>query len=490
MLFVEGLQSNLQLEIRKFGPFTYEEAKTIARNVEAAVCSRKATAGISVISSPKSEPSANIEEKLAALQSEFDLLNKSLTEIKSTLKYNSEKCTCKRNHRAKFSSRISARRPVCFNCRSPGHIARKCPLKSRTVQHNKPHMQAGNACVDSPSPFSSNINYSIGSDMNEEPTISTISTAEIDTNPCSVFGSIYSVPFNFLVDSGSHVTAVSLETCIKIFHSIPAVDSVEIPVLQTASGIPLIIKGTFECSFQIGDQFYPMKTLIIENLTHPVVLGRDFMFAYVLSIDFKKSLITLSDKPDLMTPPTEDDISDTTAFHGLSLVAEPFVSNTRPKQPRSQDASDPFDLSDTFLSDSEPFLEASVSTILDAKPSTVLSVPSNNETARNYHNARFPCLKRLPNFSSFLLILLFLTVFPLLIPSSPYSQTSPNSNPVYFTSFRSHLPWFNNSQSCLLNDSHLLNFVSQNTNSDPAHSNNLQQNSQTIQCFPVQPLRS
>ena len=73
----------------------------------------------------------------------------------------------------------------------------KCPLKSRTVQHNKPHVQASNACFDSPSPFLSNINYSIASDMNEEPTISTISTAEIDTNPCSVFGPIYSVPFNF-----------------------------------------------------------------------------------------------------------------------------------------------------------------------------------------------------------------------------------------------------------------------------------------------------
>ena len=114
-----------------------------------------------------------------------------------TLKYNSRKCTCKRNRHAKIFSRISVRRPVCFNCRSPGHITRKCPLKSSTVQHNKPHVQASDACFDSPSPFLSNINYSIGSDMNEEPTISTISTAEIDTNTCSVFGSIYSVPFIF-----------------------------------------------------------------------------------------------------------------------------------------------------------------------------------------------------------------------------------------------------------------------------------------------------
>ena len=65
----------------KFGPLTYEEAKAIARNVETAVCSTKATADVSVISSPTFEPSANIEEKLAALQSEFDLRNKSLTEI-------------------------------------------------------------------------------------------------------------------------------------------------------------------------------------------------------------------------------------------------------------------------------------------------------------------------------------------------------------------------------------------------------------------------
>ena len=58
-----------------------------------------------------------------------------------------------------------------------------------------------------------------------------------------------------------------------------------------------------------------MKTLIIENLTHPVVLGRDFILAYVSPTDFKKSRITLSDEPDLMTTPPEDDLSDTTAFH-------------------------------------------------------------------------------------------------------------------------------------------------------------------------------
>ena len=127
--------------------------------------------------------------------------------------------------------------------------------------------------------------------------------------------------FNFLVHSGSHVTAVSLETYLKIFHPILAIDSVEIPDLQTAGGTPSITKWTFECSFQIGDQFYPMKTLIIENLTHPVVLGRDFMFAYVLSIDFNKSLITFSAESYLTTTPAKDDLSDTTAFHDLSFVA-------------------------------------------------------------------------------------------------------------------------------------------------------------------------
>ena len=169
----------------------------------------------------------------------------------------------------------------------------------------------------------------------------------------------------------------------------------------------------------------------------------------------------MSDEPDLMTTPTEDDLSDTTAFHGLSLVAEPFVSNTRSKQLRSHDASDAFDLPDVFLSDSEPFLEDSVSTISDGKPSTVWSVSSSDEIAKNYHNARSSCLKSSPNVLPFLL---FLTVFQLLISSSPHFQTSPYSNPVYFTSFHSHLPSFNNSQSCLSNDSHLLNFVSLNTN--------------------------
>ena len=86
---------------------------------------------------------------------------------------------------------------------------------------------ASDACFASPSPFLGNINNSLGSEINEEPTISTISTASNDTNPCSVFGSIYSVPFSFLVDSGSCVTAVSHETYLKIVHSVPAVHSVD-----------------------------------------------------------------------------------------------------------------------------------------------------------------------------------------------------------------------------------------------------------------------
>ena len=177
-MFVEGLRSNLKLEIRELGPLTYEEAKRIARNVEAAVRSTKGPADISVIFSPTFEHSVNIEEKFAALQSEFDLLNKSLTEIQLTLKYNSRKCTCKRNRHAKFSSRNSLDDLVCFPCRSPGHIARQCPLKSRTVQHNEPHMQANDARFAPPSLFLSNINHSLCSKMNEEPTISTISTAQ------------------------------------------------------------------------------------------------------------------------------------------------------------------------------------------------------------------------------------------------------------------------------------------------------------------------
>ena len=39
LLFVDCQQSNLQLELRKFGPLTYEEEKTITRNVEATVYS-------------------------------------------------------------------------------------------------------------------------------------------------------------------------------------------------------------------------------------------------------------------------------------------------------------------------------------------------------------------------------------------------------------------------------------------------------------------
>ena len=128
-----------------------------------------------------------------------------------------------------------------------------------------------------------------------------------------------------------------------------------------------------------------------------------------------------------------------------------------------------FNLSDIFLSDSGPFLEDSVSTISFAKPFTVLSVSSDEEIASNYHNSRFPCLTS-SNFLSFL-ILSFLTVSQSLI---------------FSTSLHSHFLLFTNSQLCLSIYSHLLKFLSLNTNFYPAQSDNLQQNSQTTQCFPVQ----
>ena len=113
------------------------------------------------------------------------------------------------------------------------------------------------------------------------------------------------------------------------------------------------------------------------------------MFAYVLSIDFKTSLIILSDEPDLMTTPNEYDLFNTTAFHvhDLSSVAEPFVLNTCPKQPRSHDTFDTFDLPHMFLSGSEPFRKDSISTISSVKP-TVSSVFSDDEIANNYHHGK------------------------------------------------------------------------------------------------------
>ena len=71
-------------------------------------------------------------------------------------------------------------------------------------------------------------------------------------------------------------------------------------VFQAASGTSLQANGTFHSTYQFGNNFYPQKTYVMDNLPHPVLLGQDFLSKYALSINFLTSHLTLGNSPNFI----------------------------------------------------------------------------------------------------------------------------------------------------------------------------------------------
>ena len=109
---------------------------------------------------------------------------------------------------------------------------------------------------------------------------------DVSESNFSIFGSISSEPFDFLIDTGLTITAVSYKTWLQISHSHNHFNSSKSLTVHSASCTPLRIHGSFPCQFQINEVSYPFPTYVIYDLSHPVILGSDFLTAYALSIDF------------------------------------------------------------------------------------------------------------------------------------------------------------------------------------------------------------
>ena len=113
-------------------------------------------------------------------------------------------------------------------------------------------------------------------------------------------GSFNSHPLPFLIDTGSSITAISHDTWLKISNpDIKLNTSVFLPI-QSASGKFLCIYGSFDCHFEIDGSSYPFQTYVIHDLSHPVILGRDFLSAFALSLNFSNSSLHLCSSP--LTP--------------------------------------------------------------------------------------------------------------------------------------------------------------------------------------------
>ena len=58
-------------------------------------------------------------------------------------------------------------------------------------------------------------------------------------------------------------------------------------IFHTAGGTPLEVLGTFDYLFIIDGSLYPFRTYVIANLSHDVIIGKDFIFNFAKTIDFQ-----------------------------------------------------------------------------------------------------------------------------------------------------------------------------------------------------------
>ena len=91
-----------------------------------------------------------------------------------------------------------------------------------------------------------------------------------------VHGIIQDTPVFMLVDTGASVTAVSSSLFARI--SPPEhLDPAPLPYIRTISGEHLPVQGIVKLTFTFSDVSYSFESLVIYQLTYPVVLGRDFL---------------------------------------------------------------------------------------------------------------------------------------------------------------------------------------------------------------------
>ena len=93
-----------------------------------------------------------------------------------------------------------------------------------------------------------------------------------------VHGIIQDTPAFMLVDTGASVTAVSSSLFARI--SLPVhLDPAPLPYIRTVSGEHLPVQGIAKLTFTFSNVSYSFESLVIEQLTYPVVLGMDFLLS-------------------------------------------------------------------------------------------------------------------------------------------------------------------------------------------------------------------
>ena len=121
--------------------------------------------------------------------------------------------------------------------------------------------------------------------------LTTAYTINCTFSPYSICGDIQKTPVNFLLDTGSPVSLLNG----SVWEKIKSPGSVLHPWTGSAligvGGQHLQIQGTAEVQVQVAGQPFPIRMLIVDNLSTEAILGLDFMEANQCSLAVGERLL-------------------------------------------------------------------------------------------------------------------------------------------------------------------------------------------------------
>jgi len=122
--------------------------------------------------------------------------------------------------------------------------------------------------------------------------------------------------FPALVDTGASVTAISANVWDKYLSQTSlCLDSSSVSCITSVNGLPLVTLGKVWLNFSIESEVFPFEIYVIKDLTHDVVIGRDFLQKYCSKIDFIEKIVQFSEPDDPLPFPNgcDDDRNDKVA---------------------------------------------------------------------------------------------------------------------------------------------------------------------------------